>query len=71
VGCWRRLHNKELHNLYASPYIIRFIKSRRTRLPGHAEMRNAYNIAVGKSERKRPLGRPKCRWEGIRMAFRN
>jgi hypothetical protein len=22
-GCWRRLHNEELHNLYNSPNIIR------------------------------------------------
>jgi hypothetical protein len=26
VGGWRRLHNKELHNLYTSPNIIRVIK---------------------------------------------
>jgi hypothetical protein len=25
---WRRLHNEELHNLYASPNIVRVIKSR-------------------------------------------
>jgi hypothetical protein len=29
TGDWRKLHNKELHNLYSSPYIIRMIKSRR------------------------------------------
>jgi hypothetical protein len=29
VGGWRRLHNEELHNLYASTNIIRVIKSRR------------------------------------------
>jgi hypothetical protein len=28
-GGWRRLHNEELHNLYASPHIIRLIKLRR------------------------------------------
>jgi len=26
TGCWRRLHSEELHNLYASPNIIRLIK---------------------------------------------
>jgi hypothetical protein len=26
--------------------------------------RNAYRLLVGKPERKRPLGRPKCRWVG-------
>jgi hypothetical protein len=31
-------------------------------------MKNAYNILVGKSERKRPLGRPRRRWkDNIRM----
>jgi len=28
---WRRLHNEELRNLYASPNIIRMIKLRRLR----------------------------------------
>jgi hypothetical protein len=31
TGEWRKLHNKELHNLYSSPSIIRIIKSRRMR----------------------------------------
>jgi hypothetical protein len=59
AGGWRRLHNEELHNLYASPYIIRVIKLRRMRWEGHVarmrEMRNAYKILVRKLRGKRPL----------------
>jgi hypothetical protein len=36
TGCWRKLNNEQRHNLYFSPYIIRVIKSRSTRLAGHA-----------------------------------
>jgi hypothetical protein len=32
---WRKLHNKEFHNLYSSPSIIRMIKSRRRKWAGH------------------------------------
>jgi hypothetical protein len=35
AGDWRRLHNEELHNLYASPHITRVIKSRRARWAGN------------------------------------
>jgi hypothetical protein len=31
AGGWRRLHNEELHNLYAAPNIIRMMKSGRMR----------------------------------------
>jgi hypothetical protein len=34
-GEWRKLHNKELHDLYSSPSIIRIIKSRKMRWAGH------------------------------------
>jgi hypothetical protein len=34
----------------------------------NGEKRNAYRLLVGKPERKRPLGRPKCKWvDNIRM----
>jgi hypothetical protein len=69
---WRKLHNEELHNLCSSPDIIRQIKSRRMRWVGHVvrmeEERKLYKVLVGKPEGKRPLGRPRCKWEnGIRM----
>jgi hypothetical protein len=35
TGEWRKLHNKELHDLYSSPNIVRVIKSRRMRSVGH------------------------------------
>jgi len=58
AGGWGRLHNEELHKLYASPDIIRMIISRRMRWAGHVarigKMRNAYKIFAGKSEGKRP-----------------
>jgi hypothetical protein len=67
IGSWRKLHNEDLHNLYCSPSTIRIIKSRRMRWAGHVarmgEKRNACMILVGKPEGKRPLGRPRRRWE--------
>jgi hypothetical protein len=34
TGEWKKLHNKELHDFYSSPSIIRIIKSRRMRWAG-------------------------------------
>ena len=67
TGEWRRLHNKELYALYSSPNIIRVIKSRRLRWAGHVarmgERRGAYRVLVGKPEERRPLERPRRKWE--------
>jgi hypothetical protein len=66
TGGWRNVHNEELFDLYSSPSIIRMIKSKRMMLAGNVarmgEKKNAYRLLVGKSEGKRPLGRPRCRW---------
>jgi hypothetical protein len=72
TGEWRRFHSEELHNLYSSPNIIRQIKSRHMRWAGHVactwERRKVYKNLVGKPKGKRPLRRPRHRWEdGIRM----
>ena len=62
---WR---TEDLHCLGSSPNVIRVIKSRRLRRAGHvARMRDrrrrAYGILVGKTEGKRPLERPRSRFE--------
>jgi hypothetical protein len=53
-GGWRRLHNEELHNLFASPSIIRVTKSRMIRGARHVarmgKTRNAYDNLLGKPE---------------------
>jgi hypothetical protein len=71
TGEWRKLHNKELHEFYSSPSIIRIIKSRRMRWAGHVarmrEKRNSYRLLVEKPEGKRQLGRPRHRRLNIRM----
>jgi hypothetical protein len=75
AGGWRIPYNEKLHNLYALPTIIQVIISRKMRWAGHAahmgKMENAYSISVGRPERKRPLRRPRHRWEdNVRMDLR-
>jgi hypothetical protein len=63
AGSWRRLNKEEPRNLYASPNIIRAIKSRRMRWAGHVArtgaMRNWYQILLRNPEEKRAYGRPR------------
>jgi hypothetical protein len=68
----RKLHNNELNGLYILPNIMRVINSRRLRWAGHVarmgEGRGVYRVLVGMPEGKRPLGRPRLRWEdNVRM----
>ena len=72
MGEWRRLHNKELNDLYSSPNIVQVIKSRGMRWAGHVahmgEERRVYRVLVGKLEGRRPLGRPRHKWvDNIRL----
>jgi hypothetical protein len=61
MGEWRKLHKGELHNLYSSGYVARM-----------GEGRNVYRVLVGNPEGKRPLERPRRRWEDrIRMDLGN
>ena len=53
--------------MYRSPNIATVIRSRGLRWAGHVarreEIRSAFKILTGKPTGKRPLGRPKHRWE--------
>ena len=67
TGEWIKLRNKELNDLYCSHNIFLMINSRRMRWAGHVARRGerigVYRVLVGKPEGKRPLGRPRHRWE--------
>jgi len=58
---------RKLNDLYSSPNIVRVIKSRKMRWAGHVarigERRGVFRVLVGNPKGKRPLGRPKRRWE--------
>ena len=62
-----REREMELNDLYSVPNIVRVIKSRRMRWEGQVvrmgQCRDLYRVLVGKREGKRPLGRPRLRWE--------
>jgi len=68
-GEWRKLLNEELRDLYSSLDTVGVIKLRRMRWAGYAarmvERRGVYRVSVDKTEGKRPLGRPRHRWEDI------
>ena len=67
TGEWIKLHKEELRDLYPLPNILRVVKSRRMRRAGHVasmgEGIGVHRVLVGKPEEKRPLGRPRRRWE--------
>jgi hypothetical protein len=71
----RKLHSDEIHSLYSSLNIFTVIKSRRMRWVGHVacmwEGRGIYRVFVGRPKGKKPLERPRCRWEdNIKMDLR-
>ena len=61
--------------MYFLPNIVRVVKSRRMRWVGHVkhmgERKGVHRVLMGKPEGKRPLGRPRRRWEdNISWIFR-
>jgi hypothetical protein len=67
TGEWRKLHNEKLNDLFSLPNMVRVVKSRQMKWAGHVacigENRIVHRVLVEKPEGKRPLGRPRCKWE--------
>jgi hypothetical protein len=61
------MHNKNLHNFFTLPNVIRIIKLERMRwvsqLAHMGAKSNSYRVLVGKPEGKRPIGRPRHKLE--------
>jgi len=75
TGEWRKLHKEELRDIYPFPNIVLVVKSRRMRWMRHVarmgEGRGVHWVLVRKPEGKRPLVRPRRRWEdNIKMDLR-
>jgi len=66
-GCWRIKTNQEINDILKGKNIIGFIKKQRLNWLGHVERMNEGNnvkkIYRWKPIAKRPIGRPKSRWE--------
>jgi hypothetical protein len=60
TGDWRKLHNKELNDLYSLPIIVRLVKTRRMRRTGQVARMGkdsgVQRVLVEKREGKKPLG---------------
>ena len=67
TGEWRKLRTEKLNDVYFLSNIVRVIKSRRIRWAGHVarmgEKSGVYRVLMGKPGGKRPLGRPRRRWD--------
>jgi hypothetical protein len=61
IWSWRNFKNKELHDVYVPPNDFEWPKKRRW---DGMDIRNACTTSVGNSERNRPLGLSRPRWDG-------
>jgi len=67
TGEWRKLHNEELRRSVLFTQYCSGEKIEKYEMGGacsvYGERRGVYRVLVGKPEGKRPLGRPRSRWE--------
>ena len=68
---YSQLFYKDFSDIYSLPNIIQAIKSRRIKCPGYMACvegrRGAYRVLVRQPQAKRTLGRPRNRWDDIKM----
>jgi len=66
-GCWRIKTNQEINDILKGQNVIGFIKKQRLNWLGHvermAEDNTVQRIKRWKPTSRRPIGRPKTRWE--------
>jgi hypothetical protein len=67
TGEWRRLHKEDLYDLYSSSNIVWAIKLKIMRwaelVARMGDRRDTSRVLVWRPDGKRPLGRPRRRWE--------
>jgi hypothetical protein len=67
TGGWRKLHNKEIHNLYSLSSIIRMMKSRKMRWAGHVARMGRGGMYIGywwEATKKETTRKPKTQVGG-------
>ena len=66
-GQWRRRHNAELRNLTELPWLSDVMRAQRVRWAGHVARKGENSLTAvamrGQPEGRRPVGRPRKRWE--------
>jgi hypothetical protein len=67
LGSYRKLHNAKIHNLHYLPDFMKAMKSKRIKWAKHLslpeEKGNVQKLFTRNAEGKRPLRRPRPRWD--------
>ena len=73
-GEWRKLHNEDFRDFYTLTNIVGGVKWRRMRWAGHVarmgDGKGVQRILMEKTEGKRPLVKPRRKWENNIKMFR-